>query len=277
MKARMAALCDELGFAISSEYETSCPMTTSIAAPCLNSSSVIPFRSITIFLSCVVVPLRVPSKVVIEEDRFLPVTFESATAAFDILFISSGVYPSASSCATMSSISSFAESVFLHSSWFLLLLHHMPTCPWGLQDKNYCTYEELAGELQRGCGWTAKKNSQGKFEWFRGYKFHFLTDDNGCIAAYEIARANVADSSVSIAPKKKCPLTYASTVEDKGYDSFKLSNYADDTGHVAIIDRRNDTNCSKMTPFHREVYKTRTTVERSNGELKECFLPSPRI
>lgn len=132
-------------------------------------------------------------------------------------------------------------------------------------------------ELQRGCGWTAKKNSQGKFEWFRGYKFHFLTDDNGCIAAYEIARANVADSSVSIALKKKCPLTYASTVEDKGYDSFKLSNYADDTGHVAIIDRRNDTNCSKMTPFHREVYKTRTTVERSNGELKECFLPKDLI
>ena len=53
---------------------------------------------------------------VIEEDRFLPVTFESATAAFDILFIPSGVYPSASSCATMASISSFAESVFLHSS-----------------------------------------------------------------------------------------------------------------------------------------------------------------
>ena len=116
MKPRMAALCDELGFAILSEYETSCLMTTSIAAPCLNSSSVIPFRSITIFLSCVVVPLRVPSKVVIEEDRFLPVTFESATAAFDILFIPSGVYPSASSCATMVSISSFAESVFLHSS-----------------------------------------------------------------------------------------------------------------------------------------------------------------
>ena len=36
-------------------------------------------------------------------------------------------------------------------------------------------------------------------------------------------------------------------------------------------------NCSKMTPFHREVYKTRTTVERSNGELKECFLPKDLI
>ena len=136
-----------------------------------------------------------------------------------------------------------------------------------------CTYEELAEELQRGCGWTAKKNSQGKFEWSRGYKCHFLADDNGCIAAYEITGANVADSAVSIALKKKCPIDYLYTVEDKGYDSPKLRNYADDTGHVAIIDRRNDTNCSKMPPFHREVYKKRTTVERSNGELKECFLP----
>ena len=56
--------------------------------------------------------------------------------------------------------------------------------------------DELGLEMR--CSWTAKTNSKGKRQWFRGYKIHILTDDNGRIAAYHITGACVHDSRVAV-------------------------------------------------------------------------------
>ena len=134
-------------------------------------------------------------------------------------------------------------------------------------------YEGLVENLNDKSAWTTKTNSMGRKQSFRGYKLHFMTDDYGAICSYIITGANVHDSRVSIPLKVKCPIPYIYSVEDKGYDSKKIRQYAAMTGHKAIIDCRNTKNLSHMNEFEKDLYKNRTSVERTNSEFKICFLP----
>ena len=134
-------------------------------------------------------------------------------------------------------------------------------------------YESLTENLNGNSAWTVKTNSKGRKEYFRGYKLHLMTDDYGAVCSFIITGANVHDSRVSIPLKLKCPIPYLYSVEDKGYDSDKIREYADMTDHKAIIDCRKTKKLSHMREFEKELYKNRTSVERTNSELKSCFLP----
>lgn len=129
-------------------------------------------------------------------------------------------------------------------------------------------------DLEMRCSWTAKVNSLGKRQWFRGYKIHILADDNGMIASYLITGASVHDSKVAIY-LMKCFPSFCYALMDKGYVSNEIEDFCSDAGHMAIIDRRSNQK-EQLSPRVAEIYRKRTTVERSNSSFKECFLP-PRL
>lgn len=124
---------------------------------------------------------------------------------------------------------------------------------------------------------TGKKNSKGKMEWSIGYKAHLAVDDNGIIVAHHVTGACVHDSRIAIPLMRlsdgRCDYLYA--LMDGGYTSGKIKEFASSIGKIPIIDRHTDRNGEKeeMDPARTHRYKSRTTVERTNSELKECFLP----
>ena len=137
--------------------------------------------------------------------------------------------------------------------------------------------DEFFSSLEHRCSVTGKKNSKGNMEWFIGYKAHLAVDDNGIIVAHHVTGASVHDSQVAIPlmriADERCDYLYA--LMDGGYTSERIETFAHSIGKVPIIDRHADRNGNKkeMEPCKAERYKARTTVERTNSELKECFLP----
>ena len=137
--------------------------------------------------------------------------------------------------------------------------------------------DEFLSTLEHRCSVTGKKNSKGNMEWSIGYKAHLAVDDNGIIVAHHVTGASVHDSQVAIPlmrmADRRCDYLYA--LMDGGYTSERIETFAHSIGKVPIIDRHADRNGNKkeMEPCKAERYKARTTVERTNSELKECFLP----
>ncbi len=137
--------------------------------------------------------------------------------------------------------------------------------------------DEFLSALEHRCSVTGKKNSKGNMEWFIGYKAHLAVDDNGIIAAHHVTRACVHDSQIAIPlmrmADERCDYLYA--LMDGGYTSQRTEDFAFSIGKVPIIDKHADRNGNKeeMEPCKAERYRARTTVERMNSELKECFLP----
>ena len=142
--------------------------------------------------------------------------------------------------------------------------------------ENGCV-DEFFSSLEHRCSVTGKKNSKGNMEWFIGYKAHIAVDDNGIIVAHHVTGASVHDSQVAIPlmrmADQRCDYLYA--LMDGGYTSERIETFAHSIGKVPIIDRHADRSGNKkeMEPCKAERYKARTTVERTNSELKECFLP----
>ena len=136
---------------------------------------------------------------------------------------------------------------------------------------------EFLSTLEHRCSVTGKKNSKGNMEWFIGYKAHLAVDDNGIIVAHHVTGASVHDSQVAIPlirmADERCAYLYA--LMDGGYTSERIESFAHSIGKVPIIDSHADRrgNKKEMEPCKAERYKARTTVERTNSELKECFLP----
>ena len=137
--------------------------------------------------------------------------------------------------------------------------------------------DKSISELEMRCSITAKQNSKGNKQWFIGYKAHIATDDFGVPICFVVTGACVHDSKVAV------PLLKIANQEteffyillDKGYISPAVNNYADMIGRKVIIDRKGYKGVSPipLEPAYAERYKARTTVERTNSELKDGFLP----
>jgi hypothetical protein len=127
------------------------------------------------------------------------------------------------------------------------------------------------------CSLTAKQNSKGKRQWFIGYKVHLATDDFGVPIAYIVTGACVHDCKVAVPLMKmayqRTDFFYA--LMDKGYLNPDINAYADMIGRKVIIDQRAHMGIVPL-PMEKpeaERYKARTTVERTNSELKDGYLP----
>lgn len=141
----------------------------------------------------------------------------------------------------------------------------------------YGNYRRYVNKLNKKCSKTGKKNSKGNMEWHIGYKIHLAVDDYGIPVSSIITGANVNDVKPAIPlmrmANERCRFLY--TLMDGGYSSKAIIEVAERLGSVAIIDFHADRNGNKieMEKYQKERYKKRTTVERTNSEIKECFLP----
>ncbi len=138
------------------------------------------------------------------------------------------------------------------------------------------TPEEWLSTLENRCSLTAKVSSKGKRRWYIGYKAHLACDDLGVPLAHAVTGACVHDSNVAIPLMKMVGATFVFlyVLMDKGYSSTEIERFATSMGAVAIIDRpaRNGV-AVPMDPATAQRYKARTTVERTNSELKDGYLP----
>lgn len=132
--------------------------------------------------------------------------------------------------------------------------------------------------LNNKCSVTGKMNSKGHMDWRIGYKVHIATDDYGIPVAFAVTGANVHDSKVAIPllrlANDNCTYLYA--LMDGGYSSKRIEDFTYSLGKIPVIDFKADRNSIKreLAPIKRIRYKARTTVERTNSELKANFLPN---
>jgi hypothetical protein len=65
------------------------------------------------------------------------------------------------------------------------------------------------------------------------------------------------------------------SVTDAGYDAKTIHDFIASRGRIPIIDpnKRGDEKRPPLDPAKRERYKIRTTVERSNSDLKDSYIP----
>ncbi|MDI9455189.1 MAG: transposase [Spirochaetota bacterium] len=131
--------------------------------------------------------------------------------------------------------------------------------------------------LEKRCSLTAKQNSKGQRQWFIGYKAHMACDDFGVPVAFTVTGACVHDTQAAIPlmklTQKHFDFLYA--LMDKGYVSADIEAYVQMIGRRAIIAQRTyrgrpPPQMDSPTALR---YEARTIIERTNGELKDGYLP----
>lgn len=137
--------------------------------------------------------------------------------------------------------------------------------------------EKSISELEMRCSITAKKNSKGNTQYTIGYKAHIATDDFGVPISFVVTGACVHDSKVAVPLMKMAhkQTDFFYILLDKGYISPAVNDYAEIIERTVIIDRKRYKGIIPipLEPISEERYKARTTVERTNSELKDGFLP----
>ena len=140
--------------------------------------------------------------------------------------------------------------------------------------------KQFLSTLENKCSITGKKNSKRHIQWRIGYKVHLAVDDLGTPMSFFVFGASVHDSKVAIPllrlANERCTFIY--TLMDGGYSSKDIVSFAKELGVVPAIDFKANRNGFKpeMDKARKIRYKARTTVERTNSELKDCFLPSSK-
>jgi hypothetical protein len=133
-------------------------------------------------------------------------------------------------------------------------------------------------ELDKECTWGCKQNSQGNVQFWKGYKLHLDVTDTGIPVSAAVTGANVHDSQVAIPLEKLTErnVTHLYSLMDAAYDAPQIRGYIEGKGRVALIDRnkRRKTSYSTMDEAEARRFRIRSTVERSNGHLKDWLLPS---
>ena len=133
-------------------------------------------------------------------------------------------------------------------------------------------------ELNKECTWGCKQNSQGNVQFWKGYKLHLDVTDMGIPVAAAVTGANVHDSQVALPLEKLSErnVCHLYSLMDAAYDAPQIRGYSEKKGRVALIDqnKRRKASCSPMDGAEARRFRIRSTVERSNGHLKNCLLPS---
>lgn len=143
-----------------------------------------------------------------------------------------------------------------------------------LEDGVMEQFLSVAGER---CSKMGKMNSKGHVQWRIGYKVHLLVDDDGIPIAHQVTGASVHDSRMAfpLLARGRERATILYSLMDSGYCSDQIEDFAKALGYVPVIDSKVKFHRPKqeMEPAKVVRYRARTTVERSNSELKACFLP----
>jgi hypothetical protein len=136
--------------------------------------------------------------------------------------------------------------------------------------------EESIACLNRKCAFGAKTNAKGVPEYAKGYKAHIDVTDNGIPTAFVITGANVHDSQVSIPLEQLTAqrVTSLYTLSDSGYYSEKIDSYIVSLGKVPLTDPAKRQKAVQFAAHEKLHFKARTTVERTNSQMKLYYLPA---
>jgi len=134
--------------------------------------------------------------------------------------------------------------------------------------------ENLA-DLPTGCDWGGKRNSQGKYEYWKGYKLHVSSSDGGIPLAAVLTSASPHDSQAAIPLMQKTEAVVGQIfydLADSAYDAPEIHEFSRNLGHVPVIDpnkRRSDA--KELEPDRKKRFRGRTVVERTNSEIKDNY------
>lgn len=137
--------------------------------------------------------------------------------------------------------------------------------------------KQFLSTLENRCTITGKLNSKGHMQWRIGYKVHLAVDDMGIPVSFAVTGASVHDSRLAIPLMRMAGdrVRFLYALMDGGYSSGDIMEFTKSMDAVPVIDFKADRNGVKaeMEPAKKIRYRGRTTVERTNSELKDCFLP----
>jgi hypothetical protein len=147
-----------------------------------------------------------------------------------------------------------------------------PPEPTRLQRQLECDLKANLADLPTTCDWGCKKNSQGKVEYWPGYKAHLDAIDGDIPVSFILTSASVHDSQVAIplAQMTAARILNLYDLADAAYDAKEIREMSARLGHVALIDhnpRRGEK--IEFSPAEALRYNERTTVERINSHLHE--------
>ena len=147
---------------------------------------------------------------------------------------------------------------------------------------------EMLKDLSINCDVGCKKDSNGYKNSWKGYKLHIDTADNSVPISCILTSASTHDSQVALPLSliSEQRITNLYDLMDSAYDSLIIKKQSEKLGHKSIIDinpRRNSELKKKIAEENKKAkilkfkdanrlrYNERSTVERTNGRLKDEF------
>lgn len=137
------------------------------------------------------------------------------------------------------------------------------------------TPQEALADLPQLCNKGKKRNAQGHFNTWVGYKLHLDVACCGVPITAVLTSASVYDNQVSVplARLSAQRVTSLYTLMDAAYDSEPLRQLERELGHVPIvaINSRGRENPPTLDAAEKKRFGERTVVERINSRLKDSF------
>ena len=137
------------------------------------------------------------------------------------------------------------------------------------------TPSQALSELPQLCNKGKKRNAQGNFNTWVGYKLHLDVACCGVPITAALTSASVYDNQVSVplARLSAQRVTSLYTLMDAAYDSEALRQLERELGHVPIvaINSRGRAHPPTLDAAEKKRFGERTVVERINSRLKDSF------
>ena len=137
------------------------------------------------------------------------------------------------------------------------------------------TPSQALAELPQLCNKGKKRNAQGNFNTWVGYKLHLDVACCGVPITAALTSASVYDNQVSVplARLSAQRVTSLYTLMDAAYDSEALRQLERELGHVPIvaINSRGRAHPPTLDAAEKKRFGERTVVERINSRLKDSF------
>ena len=128
-------------------------------------------------------------------------------------------------------------------------------------------------ELPRLCDTGCKPDTEGHLHYWKGYKFHIVTNEWGVPLCAVTTAASVHDSQVAIPLLQLTArrVTALYDLLDRGYDADAIRTCSTALGHLPIIPAvaHGDVPVPELDPDRARLYKGRTVAERFNARLKD--------
>ena len=147
-----------------------------------------------------------------------------------------------------------------------------PPEPTRLEQQLERSLEANLDDLPTACNWGCKKNSQGKVEYWRGYKLHLDVIDGDLPVSWLVSSASLHDSQAAIplAQMTADRVTNLYDLADAAYDAAAIRAMSARLGHVALIDHNpRGGEKREFSPAEAIRYHERSSAERVNSHLHD--------